>query len=446
MKFSDKLKFAFGELKRRKGRTFLTALAVAIGSMLVMTLVGMGTSFQSFIQEQVTGQADTTIVVVRPLNIINKKPEFKDMNEYRNFMEKNYHKITEKNLAKFKKLKGVKDVAATIDVRISQLTINKKKQSNIYAQAFNTKYKIFDDNYIDYVRKANNDKKLKPILKGRNLNSKDYNSVLIGEGYLKTIGIKDKNNVVGKEITLTTSTSESGLVALKPLNIKAKVVGIINKKFGDFSDIIVMPSTLGNKIKSYYTLKDDYIKEKGFDQVSLHAKDAGNVSTVGKEMKKLNYTYASRESIAKEIDGAFVIIKEVLAILGLIVLFVATLGIINTMIMAINERTKSIGIMKSLGASQKDINGIFLVQSGSIGFIGGIMGLLFSLLNTKIIEAFIQSKIKGDLQAGATIHMTVPIWLILVSVGFSILIAVLSGVYPASKAAKLDPVEALNSK
>lgn len=152
MKFSDKLKFAFGELKRRKGRTFLTALAVAIGSMLVMTLVGMGTSFQSFIQEQIAGQADTTMIVVNPMKNIKKMPNFKDYNEYQNFMEKCFHKITDKDLAKFKKLKGVKDVAALLEVNISQITLEGKKNSDTNAMAYNTKYKIFDDNYVNYIK------------------------------------------------------------------------------------------------------------------------------------------------------------------------------------------------------------------------------------------------------------------------------------------------------
>ena len=163
----------------------------------------------------------------------------------------------------------------------------------------------------------------------------------------------------------------------------------------------------------------------------------------------LDYSYKSYENDAKEITQIFSTIKTVLASLGIIVLIVTGLGIINTMIMSIYERIKSIGIMRSIGASRKNIKQLFIVESSMIGLFGGIMGLISSLINSKIIEVslnmFLKSKSTGS-DPVTKIAFYLPSWLTLGSLIFAIVLAILSGLYPSSKASKLDVIECLNSK
>ncbi|SHE50105.1 ABC transporter [Caldanaerobius fijiensis DSM 17918] len=123
-------------------------------------------------------------------------------------------------------------------------------------------------------------------------------------------------------------------------------------------------------------------------------------------------------------------------------LFVAAIGVINTMIMSIYERTRSIGIMKAVGASKDNIKNLFLVESGLLGFIGGIMGILFGWLGTKILGFIFNIYIKSKGGTYTEIFY-IPLWLVLGSLAFSILVTVIAGLYPATRAAKLDPIEAL---
>lgn len=447
MKFSDSLKVSFGDLKKRKGRTFLTSLAVAIGVTLIMTMVGLGTSFEGYLMNMLQQQTDATIIQVMPSKYFEKQPKFKTENDYNKYLTKMYHKLDDNALMKFNKIHGINDVQAEIGLKVNTVQLNGKAvgTSNMQIYGCNTKYKVFSDTIIQKKRKQNGNADLKAITFGKNLNSSDKNKVIIAEDLLKTFGIKDYKSAVGKDLLITCNTSENGLVKLKPMVIKLKVAGVINSKLSDYKGNIVLPIDVANQLKSYSTLKSNYLKEKGYDYVILHTKDETTLNSAILKINKLNYISYSRAEIAKKISGYFVIIKRALAILGLIVLFIAALGIINTMIMSINERTKSIGIMKSVGASSSDINKIFIVESGAIGFIGGIIGLLFTSLNVQIIQAIINSLLKSSNNT-ETMSVSVPLWLTAGCMCFAICVAVLSGLYPANKASKLDPVNALNSR
>ena len=131
-----------------------------------------------------------------------------------------------------------------------------------------------------------------------------------------------------------------------------------------------------------------------------------------------------------------------LAILGIVVLVVAAIGIINTMSMAVLERTKSIGVMKSVGANSKTIKTMFLVQSSFIGLFGGLIGILLGSGINSIIQFFINNYIESQ---GLTMSISVgmPWYLVLATLLFAMIISLVAGIYPASKAAKLDPIEAL---
>ncbi len=445
MKLKDCLALSARDLRKRKGRTFLTSLAVAIGSMLIMIMVGMGTSFQSYIVDILKSQADSTVIAIMPMKYSKEVPKVNSYKEYQAYIKKSFHKITNKDLKNIKNIKYVDDLSAYIMVDFNSASMNGKSLKMSSAMGANLNYDIFSSNNIKYTEKNKNIKNLKPIVAGRTLNKNDKNGILVSEDLLKENGIKDIKSVIGKEISLTRSTSESGVVKLKPMTVKVKIVGVIDGRLDDFDRNPVISDGIANTIKSYYTLTDNYLKENGYEQLQLHAKDEGNVSYVCNKISKLNYMNQSRESVAKEIDGYFKIIERVLASLGIIVLFVASLGIINTMVMAINERTKSIGIMKALGASQSDINKTFLFESGMIGFIGGMFGLILSLGIAKIADIVIVSLMKKN-GVAQVMHVGIPLWLIGMSLAVSIGIAIISGLYPASKAAKLDPVEALSSR
>ena len=133
---------------------------------------------------------------------------------------------------------------------------------------------------------------------------------------------------------------------------------------------------------------------------------------------------------------------QIMGIFGLVILLIAGVGILNLMLMAVFERTREIGIMKSIGGSEDEIRTIFFVEAGVIGLIGGVFGIALGWLATRIANAVANFYFA---QHGAP-HIEffyIPPWLILGALSFSIVVSLLAGVYPAGRAARVDPVKAL---
>ena len=138
-------------------------------------------------------------------------------------------------------------------------------------------------------------------------------------------------------------------------------------------------------------------------------------------------------------------IQAVLGGIGAITLLVAAIGIINTMIMSIYERTREIGIMKVIGATFGDIRLLFLTEAGLIGLFGGILGLALSFGLSHLLNLF-GADYMGSMTGLATAKLSViPPWLVLFALIFSIMIGVLAGLYPANRAVKLSPIEAMRN-
>lgn len=447
MKFSDSIKLAFSNLKKRKGRTFLTALAVAIGTTLVVTMVGLGSTGEKYILDEMSKHSN-----IKKINVYPQKYQSFDemMNEstdentdYEELMEKRFKKIDNNTVDKMKNLKGVNEISASVFSKISEIKIGNKNLKKSLSILGYKDAKIFLSDEIKALELKNKD--FKPIIAGRSLTKNDKDGMLISQKTLKEMGITDYKSVVGKNFTITSNQASNGM-KLKPLNKAGKVIGVINEKIDVYSGKIVVPLETSLEFKSFEDLDAKSFENKGYNSINIFAKDEDSVKTVGKQLKTMGYQYESYEVISEQVKSVFAVLKGILSSLGIIVLFVAALGIINTMIMSIYERTKSIGIMKSIGASTTNIKNIFIVESGTIGFIGGLMGLLFSLMNSKIIEIAMSAFLKSKGSADIVIKFYMPNWLIWGSLVFAIVLAVLAGLYPSARAAKLNPIEALNSK
>jgi putative ABC transport system permease protein len=173
------------------------------------------------------------------------------------------------------------------------------------------------------------------------------------------------------------------------------------------------------------------------------------------DMSKMEYYESAIVAVANvQVATDEQLLGSVLAILGsvnitlqlvaAVALIAAAFGIINTMMTAVYERRREIGIMRAIGAKRGDIFKIFVLESGLYGFLGGIVGVSVGLLVSVFAGDFISQIGANDLLKGATPQANFDIALILTAIGFSLVISVISGLYPAWKAAKLTPVEAIN--
>jgi putative ABC transport system permease protein len=179
-----------------------------------------------------------------------------------------------------------------------------------------------------------------------------------------------------------------------------------------------------------------------YGSVIARVSGASRVEQVEQAIKKLGFNTFSILDATKSMRRFFAILDLFLGIFGSLALTVASIGIINTLVMAILERRREIGIMKAVGASDADVKGLFFAEAGAMGLLGGVCGTMLGWVIGRVIN--FGTNIYLHRQGFPPEHIwSVPVWLVAGSVGFAFFVSLLSGLYPASRAAKLDPVQAL---
>jgi putative ABC transport system permease protein len=176
--------------------------------------------------------------------------------------------------------------------------------------------------------------------------------------------------------------------------------------------------------------------------ITVHVKSPSRVRPVQDAINKLGFSTFSILDATKSLQRFFAILDLFLGIFGSLALAVASLGIVNTLVMAILERRREIGIMKAIGGSDQDVKKLFFVEAGSMGLLGGALGVVLGWLIGQAINFGTNIYLKRQELPPEQIWL-VPWWLIFGAIGFALLVSLFSGLYPASRAARLDPVQAL---
>jgi putative ABC transport system permease protein len=176
-----------------------------------------------------------------------------------------------------------------------------------------------------------------------------------------------------------------------------------------------------------------------YGSIQVRVDDVQKIGEVSDQLRAMKVGVFSIIDQLDEIKRVFLILNSLLSAIGVIALFVAGLGIINTMVMSILERQREIGIMKAIGSSEKEIRMIFFAEVSLIGFVGAIFGLALGWVVTRVANIVVNTQIlPEDMEAVNLFYF--PAWLIAGAVLFSLLISLVAGLYPA---ARIDPVRAL---
>lgn len=183
-------------------------------------------------------------------------------------------------------------------------------------------------------------------------------------------------------------------------------------------------------------------KAKSYTSVTVKVAKAQYVQDVEAQIKEMGYGAFSLNDALEGAKRAFILIDILLSLIGSIALAVSSLGIVNTMVMSILERTREIGVMKAIGASDADIRRIFLVEASAIGVLGGVAGLALGWMVARAIN--IGANIYIERQGGDAGNLfSFPLWLTFGALGFSWLVSLVAGSVPARRAARLNPIQAL---
>jgi ABC-type antimicrobial peptide transport system permease subunit len=167
------------------------------------------------------------------------------------------------------------------------------------------------------------------------------------------------------------------------------------------------------------------------------------VEGIENQIKQLGYNTFSLLDATRNLRRFFAILDLFLGIFGSLALAVASLGIINTLVMSILERRREIGIMKAIGASDGDVQKLFFAEAGAMGIFGGAVGVWLGWIIGRAINFGTRVYMQRQQQFTPDDVWLVPLWLVLGAIGFSVIVSLLAGLYPAARAARLDPVQAL---
>lgn len=430
----DLIRMGIQNLWRRKLRTFLTVLGVIIGtsSIIVMLSLGFGMS-QSFEDDLAQWGSLTTINVHKGWS---EAPGVK------------VEALDDKAVAIFKSIPNVVAVSPTI---------------SSYGTIINGRY--INPAQIKGIDPGSMEDFGFQIEEGRLLNSSDDLALVFGSETATQfhdpkarVWKEPKINLMRDRMTLTMDGdygyTQPGENKPKAKEYKIKTVGILapgddwDTNFSIYMPIHQVEKLILQREKEENQGQQGRKRESGYDQVNIKVDEAKNVQEVQDFIKEMGHEAYSLNDQLEFVKNQAAVIQGVLGGIGAISLLVAAIGITNTMVMSIYERTKEIGVMKVIGASLKDIKHLFLFESALIGLLGGIFGIGFSYLLSFIANKF--SAQFGDLMGmggdGMAKISIIPLWLVFLAMGFSALIGVISGYFPAKRAMNLSALEAIRTE
>lgn len=179
-----------------------------------------------------------------------------------------------------------------------------------------------------------------------------------------------------------------------------------------------------------------------YSSISVRVKNPAQVQVVEDAIKKMGFTTFSILDATKSLRQFFAVLDLFLGIFGSLALAVASIGIVNTLVMAILERRREIGIMKAIGASDADVRRLFFAEAGAMGVLGGIVGVVLGWAIGQVINLGTNIYLRRQ-SLPAEHFWAVPWWLVGGAIVFAFFVSLVSGLYPAGRAARLDPVQAL---
>lgn len=426
MKPRTLLAFSFKNLWRRKLRSFLTiwGMSVGIGAMVLLL------SFAAGLQQE----AKKTFLASISLSELHVS---KDRLSGGVFLgpgpssTEEPKTLTDEDVVKLRSLEHVRAAYPSLSLPPLRLVWNDQRLD------------VFLETTL--VEQITEERK-KNIERGKYWAANEEHSIVLSPKTLTDLGITNPDDILGQSIILKPLTFTPGGPQELQSEYTATVTGLLKTGTGfaaftqgylsqSLADTMTRetPSEFGAKPGTYFS-------------ILVIVDDPANVKMVQSEIEALGWFASGAEEVFQGIDKGFLIMKIVLGIIGGIALFVALIGIANSMLMAVLERTREIGILKALGASRRTISALFLLEASWLGAFGAILGIGGAFLIGRGIVAGLSLYFAASQQDGANfppIHFSVGWQLGLGTLIGAIIITLIAGWLPAQRAARQDPVHAL---
>ncbi len=390
----EEIYFSIKNIKETKTRSFLTVMGIVIGVAIVVSMVSIGEGMRASVSEQLNAIGSDKIMVVPSGMMSLQGPPSESL------------PFTDSQIRAVKAIPQVKDI-----VQIFYRPTTAKFRNEVESM------------WVSGIKRGgmNQFRKYYNIKEGRFFSENSFDEIDIG--YRVADKIFDNKVHVGD--------------TLKIKGKNFRVVGIFGEIGNTEDDSSVYMSL--NSVRDLFNAGNE------ITMFWVVANNKGVVKPLALKIEKVlkkirggnDFNVLTKEQLAKRIDTMIGIITFVIGGIASISLVVGSVIIMNTMLTSVLERTREIGVMKAIGADDSMVLKIFVAEAGILGIVGGVIGIVVGA----IISAFIQYV--GTMYIGSSFQTLVTTKLIISALGFSLFIGVISGIYPAYRAAKLNPAEAL---
>lgn len=444
MKFLDLLRLILGNLSRRKARVALTAIGVVIGTAAVVILVSLGIGLQKSATDQLYGIGDLTLIDVMPaygggfggggggyygpvvqsagdssqpqepiLLTYSVIDQIRAISGVQAVIPRDY--LNASTLIRYQRMEGGVNIIGIATDDLSNLGLESSQGTTELSKGSVVIGVMTPNNFYDPHLRPGQETPPPPELLNEQIQ-------------LIVIKWDQDGNETHKTISL-------------------RVAGILNETGGEADWSIYLPLDQVKALNEWAGGTRINYNKTGYNQVIVKVLDPNQALDIADQITQMGFQAITPQSYLQGINSFFLVLQIIFGGVGAIALLVAAIGIANTMAMSILERTREIGLMKSVGATNRDVLSIFLGEAAGIGFIGGVGGVVIGWLAAQAINvlAIIYLAGQASQQGGPppSVAVYTPIWLPIFALLFSTFIGMLSGLYPALRAATMIPVQAL---
>jgi putative ABC transport system permease protein len=456
MKLRDLSELAARNLREAILRNSLTTLGVAVGVASLVAMLSLGVGLQTLASDRLTKSGLFDAIFVSSRRDFRGPGGDNPRKAPPGAPKENAKPLDEDARQKFAALPNVTDVYPQIrfftDVRFDGNTYS----TNVLGVPESSRSASAFDGII-----------------GKYFSSPTAEEAILQQDFAKDLSAQPAS-LVGKEITLRYAERRSvspddiakekdiddqldammsGGITIVTREKKLRVVGVIESDpsagIGGFGGgRVFLPIRVAEQLHAAQANDvQDFVRGGGsgkptYAALTIRVKNPKHVLQVEDAIKKLGYNAFSLLDAARSLRLVFTVFDLFLGLFGSLALTVASLGIINTLVMAILERRREIGVLKALGATDGDVGSLFFAEAGVMGLVGGLLGVTIGwLIGQALIWGTTLYLRRQDLPAVKI--SSVPWWLAVSAIAFAVIVSLAAGLYPASRAAKLDPVEAL---
>jgi len=457
MRMLDIIRRAGRSLRSAKARTLLTSLAIAVGAFTLTLTLAAGNGISAYVDRLVASNFDPSeLIVGRDKEVENTGAPDSSPREYDESVASvsfggqgslQLKQISDEDIKKLESLSYVKQSRTNYQLDARYITREGSKRYSLSVQSYNPGQK--------------------PELAAGTLPSRDLKpgTLVLPEAYVKLLGFKHGKSEMGKTVDIVTqqpfteeamrsflasgALTQPGAAAPEPKRQTSvfTIAGVSKPSVTSLATAGLPVLLSSEDAKSLYDFTSAGTQNHGkylYAYVRVDgAEDVKVANDAKKKLKAMGYSVVTSQDLQASLQTIVAVLQSLVAVFAMITIIASVFGIVNTMYISVLERTREIGLMKALGMRSRSVAWLFRIEAAWIGFLGGALGATVAVLLSVAINPLLTKQL--NLGKGNTILMND--WgQILLLIAALILVAILAGWFPARKAAKLDPIEALRTE